>query len=80
MPIMRFIEIFQHFATINNDTKFEYFPGKMSDFVSLTLFGFTIVIELRNLDFGSHWNTLIFFDQKMISDFNMFYEAVSNLV
>ena len=54
--------------------------GKMSDFVSLTLFGFTVVIKLRNLDFESHRNTLIFFDQKVISDLNMYYQAVSDLV
>ena len=28
--------------------------GKMSDFVSFTLFGFTLVIKLRNSDFESH--------------------------
>ena len=38
--------------------------GKMSDFVSFPLFGFTLVIKLRNFDFESHWNTLIFFDKK----------------
>ena len=27
---------------------------KMSDFVSFQLFGFTLVIKLRNLDFESH--------------------------
>ena len=37
---------------------------KMSDFVSFPLFGFTLVIKLRNFDFESHWNTLIFFDKK----------------
>ena len=26
--------------------------------------GFTLVITLKNLDFESHWNTLIFFDKK----------------
>ena len=36
---------------------------KMSDFVSLSSFGFTLGIKLRNFDFESHWNTLIFFDQ-----------------
>ena len=35
--------------------------GKMSDSVSFSLFGFTLVIKLRNFDFQSHWNTLIFF-------------------
>ena len=28
--------------------------GKMADFVSFALFGFTLVIELRNFDFESH--------------------------
>ena len=34
---------------------------KMSDFVSFPLFGFTLLIKLRNSDFESHWNILIFF-------------------
>ena len=38
--------------------------GKMSDLVSFPLFGFTLVIKLRNFDFESHLNTLIFFDKK----------------
>ena len=38
--------------------------GKMSDFVSFPLFGFTLVIKLRNFDFESHWNILIFFNKK----------------
>ena len=29
---------------------FNMFDGKMSDFVSLPLFGFTLVIKLRNFD------------------------------
>ena len=33
---------------------------KMSDFVSLLLFGYTLAIKLRNFDFESHWNALIF--------------------
>ena len=45
---------------------------KMSDFVSSSLFGFTLVIKLRNFGFESHWNTLVFFDKKnMVSDLNM---------
>ena len=28
--------------------------GKLSDFVSLPLFGFTLVIKLRNFDLASH--------------------------
>ena len=39
--------------------------GKISDFVSFPLFGFTLVIKLRNSDFESHGNTLIFFDKKI---------------
>ena len=38
--------------------------GKMSDFVSFPLFGFTLVIKLRNFDFERHWNALIYFDKK----------------
>ena len=38
---------------------------KMSDFVSLPLFGFTLVIKLRNFDFDGHLNALIFFDKTM---------------
>ena len=30
------------------------FHGKMSDFVLFPLFGFALVIKLRNVDFGSH--------------------------
>ena len=37
---------------------------KMHDFVSFLLFGFILVIKLRNFDFEGHWNTLIFFDKK----------------
>ena len=42
---------------------------KMSDFVSFLLLWFTLVVKLRNLDFKSHSNTLIFccclfFDKK----------------
>ena len=52
----------------------------MSDFVSFPLFGFTLVTKLRNFDFESHGNTLIFFDQKIMSDLNMFCQTVSDLV
>ena len=38
--------------------------GKMPDFISFTLFGFTLVIKLINFDFESYQNTLIFFDKK----------------
>ena len=39
---------------------------KMSDFVSFSLFGYTLVIRLRKFDFEGHLNTLIFFDKKKI--------------
>ena len=39
--------------------------GKMFDFVSFLLFGFTLVIYLRNFDFENHSNTLIFFEKKI---------------
>ena len=42
---------------------------KMSDFVSFSLFGLTVVMKLRKFDFESHWTTLIFHDKKdMVSD------------
>ena len=40
------------------------FLGKMSDFVSIPLFGFTLVIKLRYFDFESHSNIFIFFDKE----------------
>ena len=33
-----------------------------------------------NFDFESHWNTLIFLIKKMMSNLNMFYQAVSDSV
>ena len=39
--------------------------GKMSDFVSFLLLGFTLIIKLRNFDFESHSNAVIFFDKKI---------------
>ena len=56
MPIIKTIEIFSYFAT----NWFEHVPWKMSDSVSFLIFEFTLVINLRNFDFKSHWNTLIF--------------------
>ena len=52
----------------------------MSDFVSFPLFGFTLVIKLRNFDFESHWNTLIFYDKKMRSDLIKSCQTMSDLV
>ena len=42
--------------------------GKMSGFLSVPFFGFTLVLKLRNFDSESHWNTLIFFDKKVMLD------------
>ena len=52
----------------------------MSDFVLVPLFGFTLVIKLRNFNFESHCNTVIFFDKKMMSDLIMSCQTVSDLV
>ena len=66
---------------MKDDVRFEYVHEKMSDFVSFTMFGLTVVIKLRNFDFGSHWNTLIFFHKKdMLSDLNMFHKIMSDFV
>ena len=54
--------------------------GKMYDFVSIPLFGFTLVIKLRNFDFESHLDTLICFDKKKMSDLNMSHGKMSDFV
>ena len=43
---------------MKNDVRFEYVPRKMTDFISIPMFGFTVVIKLRNFDFEGHLNTL----------------------
>ena len=52
---------------------------KMSDFVSFPLFGFTSVKKLRNFDFESHRNTLIFLDKK-IYDVRFEYVPCKNVL
>ena len=49
--------------------------GEMSDFVSFSLFRFTLVIKLRNFDFK-----IIFSDKIMMSDLILLYQTVSDLV
>ena len=54
---------------------------KMSDFISFSLFGFTLVVKLRNFNFKSHWDILIFLTEKnMASDFNMSHEKMFHFV
>ena len=43
------------------------YPLEKCDFVSFSLSEFTLVIKLRNFDFESHRNTLIFFDKRRYS-------------
>ena len=38
--------------------------GKMSDFFSFPMVGFTSVFKLKSFGFESHWNTLTFCDKK----------------
>ena len=55
--------------------------GKVSDFVSFVLFGFTLVIKLKKIDVESNRNNLMFFDKKdMTSDLNMSSGKMSNFV
>ena len=55
--------------------------GKMSDFVSCPLFGFTLVIKLKISHFENHWNILIFFIKKdMVWDLNMSHGKMSDFV
>ena len=49
---------------MKNYVRFEYVPGKMSNFVSFLLLAFTLVIKLRNFNFENHGNTLILLDIK----------------
>ena len=51
---------------------------KMSDFVSIPLFGFTVVIKPRKLDPENHWNTLIINYKKMMSDLIMSLKYYNN--
>ena len=63
--IKKVIEIFQYFTTkwkIMSDSNMSH--RKTSDFVSFLLLGFTLVIKVKNFDFESHWNALIYFDKK----------------
>ena len=54
---------------------------KKSDLTSFPLFRFTLVIKLRNFDFESHRNTLLFFDKKdMTSDLNMLHGRMPEFV
>ena len=58
------------------DVRFEYVPWKMFDFLSFSLFGFTLVKNWNN-----NWNNLIFCDKKyMTSDLNMSYGKMADLV
>ena len=54
MPIIKLIEILWYFTTNEKKSDPNMSLGKMSDFVSFPLFGFTLVIKLRNFDFESH--------------------------
>ena len=57
---------------MKNDIIFEYVLWEMSDIVSLQLFGFILVIKLRNFNFESSSNALMFFDKKgLTSDLNI---------
>ena len=41
---------------------------KMSDFISIPLFGLTLITKLRNFEFETHRNTEMFFDKKIYDD------------
>ena len=50
----------------------------LSDFISFSLFGFNLVIKLRNVDFKSHWSTSIDFYRKKY-DFKFKYASWKNV-
>ena len=52
-----------------------------SDFISFALFWFTLVMKLRNFEFESQWNTLIFFYKKRYCfDLMMSYGKMSDFI
>ena len=55
------------------------FGWKMSDFVSFLLFGFTLVIKQKFL-FLKSLEYFNFFNKKMMSNFNMSCQTVSDFV
>ena len=55
--------------------------GKMSDSVSIPLFGFTLVVKPRNSDFESHSNSSTYSDKKRYaSDLSMSHRKMSDFV
>ena len=59
------MKYFSILESIKNDVRFHNFHWKWPIFLSFPLFKFTLVIKLPNFDFKSHWNTLIFFAEKI---------------
>ena len=44
------------------------------NFISIYLFVLTLAMKLKDANYKSHWNILVYWDQwKMISDLNMFH-------
>ena len=67
MQLLKSLKYFSILWPMENDVRFECVSHEeMSDFGSLTLFGFTLVKKLRNFNFESHWNTLIFLIKKAL--------------
>ena len=62
--LQRSLKYFSISRPMKNNVRFEYVPWKISASVLFSLFGFSLVIKLRNINFDSHWNTLIYFDKK----------------
>ena len=58
------MKYFSILRPMKNNVRFELSHGKMSDFVSIPLLGFILVIKLRNFNFKSHGNILIIFDKE----------------
>ena len=57
----------KHFSILwpmKNDIRFEYDSWKSVWFCFVSIILFNAVIMLRGFDFKSHWNALIFFDEK----------------
>ena len=81
MLITKVIEIFQYFAINEKWCQLWISPKENVCFYFIPLFGFTLVIKLRNFGFRSYWNTELFLIKKdMASDLNMSQRIMSDIV
>ena len=66
------------FQIRKNTVRFAHVPF---NFISLYLFVLTFAMKLKNANYKSHWNILVFCDQwKMMSDLAVVHEKVTDFI